>query len=118
MAEEKKSNDAYEAIELARKSGKIKKGVNEVTKVVERGIAKLVVVSEDASPKEILMHLGPLCKEKNIPYVEVPSKEDLGTAAGLMVSTSAVAIVSEGEAKDMIKELTKWKKKKKFLKRK
>ena len=97
---------AYEAIELAKKSGKIKKGANEATKVVERGVAKLVVVASDVSPKEVILHLGPLCKEKNIPFVEVPAKDDLGAAAGLRVGTSAVAVTKEGESKDLIKELS------------
>ncbi len=88
---------AYETIELAKKSGKVKKGTNEVTKVIERGTAKLVVVAKDSSPKEIIMHLKPLCEEKNISFVEVDSKEELGAAAGLQVSTSAVAVVQEGK---------------------
>ena len=108
MAEDQKNNanDAYEAVELARKSGKIKKGTNEVTKSVERGAAKLAVVAQDVSPNEVILHLQPLCKERGIPYVEVPSKDDLGSAAGLMVGTSAVAIVVEGDAKNLIKSLS------------
>jgi len=35
----------YDIVEKAAKTGKVDKGVNEVTKAVERGIAKLVVVS-------------------------------------------------------------------------
>ena len=101
------ANKAYEAVELAKKTGKIKKGGNEATKVAERGLAKLVVVAVDVSPKEVIMHLKPLCREKGIPYAEVPSREELGAAAGLQVSTSAVAIVKEGESKDLIKELSK-----------
>ena len=88
---------AYESIELAKKTGKIKKGTNEVTKAVERGVAKLVAVAKDISPQEIIMHLKPLCEEKSIPFVEVDSKEELGAAAGLQVSTSAVAVVQEGK---------------------
>lgn len=98
---------AYEAVELAKKTGKIKKGSNESTKIVERGLAKLVVVASDVSPKEVIMHLKPLCKEKEVPYVEVPSKEELGAAAGLQVPTAAVVIVKEGDAKDLIKDLSK-----------
>ena len=101
-----KIDKALEAIELAKKTGKIKKGTNEVTKVVERGLAKLVIVAKDTNPKEILMHLPILCKEKNIPFVVVPSREELGSAAGLSVPTSSVAIVKEGESKDLIKELS------------
>lgn len=108
MAEAKeKLNKAYEAIEIAKNTGKIKKGINEVTKVVERGIAKLVVIAEDVNPKEITMHMQPLCEEKKIPCVVVPSKEELGAAAGLRVATSAVAIVKEGDSKELIKELSK-----------
>ncbi len=51
------------------------------------------------------MHLAPLCKEKDIPYVEISSKDELGTAAGLERPTSAVAIIQEGEAKNLVKEI-------------
>ncbi|MEK6839545.1 MAG: 50S ribosomal protein L7Ae [Nanoarchaeota archaeon] len=107
MAEASKElmTKAYEAVELARKTGKIKKGANETTKAIERGSAKLVLVAKDVNPPEIIMHFTPLCKEKDIPIVEVPSKEELGAAAGLSVSTGAIAIITEGEAKDLIKEI-------------
>ncbi|MFH1771124.1 MAG: ribosomal L7Ae/L30e/S12e/Gadd45 family protein [archaeon] len=99
------SEQLYEAVELARKTGKIKKGSNEVTKEIERGTAKLVVVAKDTQPPEIIMHLPLLCKEKGIKYAEVDSKEQLGAAAGLPVGTAAVAITKEGEAKDILKSL-------------
>ncbi len=94
-----------EAVELARKTGKIKKGTNEATKALERGNAKLVVYAKDANPKEIVMHIPLLAKEKNIPVFEVSQKAELGAAAGLEVSTVAVAIIDAGEAKDIILEL-------------
>jgi len=51
------------------------------------------------------MHLEPLCKEKDVPYVLVENKEDLGAAAGLPVGSSAVAVVKEGDALNIIKEI-------------
>jgi len=99
------SDQIYEAIELATKTGKIRKGCNEVTKEVERGTPKLVIVAKDIQPAEITMHLPLLCKEKSIKYAEVDSKEQLGAAAGLPVGTAAIAIITEGEAKDIIKNL-------------
>ena len=96
---------AYEAIEIAKNSGKLKRGTNEVTKSVEKAVAKLVVVAKDTSPAEIIMHLGPLCKERKVPMVTVPSKVELGTAAGMPIGASAVAIVQEGEAKNLIKQI-------------
>jgi large subunit ribosomal protein L7Ae len=95
-----------EAVEIARTSGKIKKGANEATKAIEKGNAKLVVYAADVSPKEVIMHLPLLCKEKNIPCFEISKKEDLGAAAGLPVSTAAVAVVREGDAKAAIESLS------------
>ena len=97
---------AYEAIEVARTTGKIRKGTNEVTKAIERGTAKLVVVAKDVTPPEVIMHLPLLCKEKSILCIQVPSKEELGAAAGLQVSTSSVAVVEAGESANIIKELS------------
>lgn len=101
-----KPEDVLEVIETARETGKIRKGVNEATKAVERGIAKLVVVAEDVDPKEIVMHLPALCDEKKIPLHKVPSKNDLGRAAGLDVSTAAIAVVDAGEAKKKLSEMS------------
>lgn len=98
---------AYEAIEIAKNTGKIKKGVNETTKAVDRGQAKLVVIARDVNPKEILMHFPALCEEKKVPLVIVPSKNDLGAAAGIELGTTAVAVVKEGNSKDLINEIEK-----------
>ena len=104
MADEGK---ILEALEIARTTGKIRKGANEATKAIEKGIAKLVIYAEDVAPKEIIMHLPLLCKEKNIPCVAVSKKDDLGAAAGLSVSTAAVAIVKEGDAKAAIEAIAR-----------
>ncbi len=95
---------ALEIVEIAKSTGKIKKGSNEVTKALERGTAKLVVVANDVSPPEIVMHLPLLAKEKGIPCVTAGSKEELGTAAGVGVPTTAVAVIDAGDAKSMLKE--------------
>ncbi len=103
---EKDVEKVYEAIEIARTTGKIKKGANEVTKAVERGLAKLVAFAKDTNPPEITMHIPMICQEKGILCVEVPSKDELGAAAGLTVGTAAIAIVQEGESKTAIKEIS------------
>lgn len=100
----------YEIIELAKKSGKIKKGANETTKALERDKAKFIAYAADVSPKEITMHLPIMAKEKGIPCYEVPSKEELGAAAGLARGTAAIAVLQEGESKEVIKELAEDKK--------
>jgi len=106
QVEKEMLDKVFEAVEHARKSGKIKKGTNEVTKAIERGTAKLVVVAKDVSPPEIVMHIPALCKEKGIACVEAPSREELGAVAGIAVSTVSIAIVDEGDAKNIIKSIT------------
>ena len=106
MADDNIQNKVFEAIELARSTGKIKKGTNKVTKIIERGLAKLVVYAKDVEPKEIIMHIPALCKEKNVPFVEVDKKADLGTVSGMAGRTTAsVAIIQEGDSKKLIKEI-------------
>ena len=96
----------YEAIETAKTTGKIKKGTNETTKTIEKGKAKMVVIAKDVTPPEITMHIPLIAEEKNVPCFTVPSKEELGAAAGLDIPTGSVAIVQEGEAKQLVKEIT------------
>ena len=89
----------YDIVEKAAKTGKVDKGVNEVTKAVERGVAKLVVVASDIDPKELTQHLPILCKEKGIAFAEVDSREKLGISVGINRPSAAVAVIEAGEAK-------------------
>lgn len=104
---EKSADKIYEIVEVAKATGKIRKGTNEVTKTIEKGDAKFVAIAKDVNPPEINMHIPVLAKEKGVPCLEVPSKTELGSAAGINVGTGAVAVVQEGEAKDLIKDLKK-----------
>jgi large subunit ribosomal protein L7Ae len=105
-----------EMLSVAKDGGKVKKGINETTKAIERKTAQLVVVAGDVTPEEIVVHIPVLCKENGIPYVFVPTKKDLGGAVGIAVGTSAVAVENPGAAteklQDIIKKLPKNEKKK------
>lgn len=94
--------DIYQIIEKARKTGKVEKGTNEVTKAIERGTAKFVVYAADVEPKEIVQHIPLLCKEKKILCKEVDNKQKLGIAVGIPVSSSSVAVIEPGEAESDI----------------
>jgi len=99
--------DFYSIAETAKRTGKIEKGTNEVTKSIEMGTAKLVLYAGDVEPKEIVAHIPELCKEKNIPCEEVDSKQKLGIAVGIPVSTASIAIVEAGDAAEDINKLKK-----------
>lgn len=100
-------NKALEALEIARDTGKVKKGSNETTKAIERNIAQLVLIGSDVEPQEIVMHLPPLCDEKRIPYVYISKQNEIGSASGLEVGSAAAAIVKAGKAKDLVDEISK-----------
>ncbi len=97
--------DVYSIVEKAKRTGKVEKGTNEVTKAIERGTAKLVVYATDVEPKEIVQHIPLLCKEKKILCKEVDNKQKLGIAVGLSVATSSVAIIEPGDAQRDIANL-------------
>ncbi len=96
---------AYEALKYALEVRGLKRGTNETTKAVERGQAKLVYIALDVDPPEIVAHLPLLCKERKVPYIFVPSKQELGKRAGLEVSAASVAIVDPGEGSKLVEEI-------------
>ena len=85
----------------------LKKGANEATKSLNRGIAEFVVLAADAEPLEILLHLPLLCEDKNVPYVFVLSKLALGRACGVSRPVIACAVTSNeaSQLKDQIVQL-------------
>ncbi len=82
------------------RDSKIRKGMNEVTKCIERANARLVLMAEDVSPPEILFHVPLLCEEKGIPYGYLSTKKELGHAAQLGVGASAIAIEKPGSGNE------------------
>ena len=99
-------NAIYEAVRLAKQSGTVRKGTNETTKAIERGISKLVVIAEDVEPPEVVAHLPILCDERTSKYVFVPSKKDLGNALGIEVGSAAATIIDAGESQQILDQIT------------
>lgn len=100
--------EALELLRLAAKTGKVKRGTNETTKALERGIAKLAYVADNTDPVEIVLHIPLLSRDRKIPYIVVPDKKQLGEAAGLAnVSAAAVAIIDPGEASSLLESVVK-----------
>jgi large subunit ribosomal protein L7Ae len=89
--------DVYQILEKAKRTGKIEKGTNEVTKAIERGTAKLVVYAVDVEPKEIVAHLSILCKEKKIPCMEADSKQKLGIAVDFPLQHHQLQLLNLGK---------------------
>lgn len=101
------ADKAYQLLQVAKDTGKLRKGTNETTKAIERGIAKIVIIAEDVEPPQVVAHLPILCDERKIPYLYVPSKLELGKSAGLDVGSAAISVVEPGDGTQSLKELLK-----------
>lgn len=94
-------------VQQAANYKQLKKGANEATKTLNRGIAEFVVMAADTEPLEILLHLPLLAEDKNVPYVFVSSKQALGRACGVSRPVIACSVTTnEGsQLKSQIQQL-------------
>lgn len=53
-------------VQQASNYKQLKKGANEATKTLNRGISDLIIMAADTEPLEILLHLPLLCEDKVI----------------------------------------------------
>ncbi|KAJ1794754.1 RNA binding protein snu13, partial [Coemansia sp. RSA 2399] len=105
LADATLSTKILDLVQQASHYKQLKKGANEATKTLNRGISEFIIMAADCEPIEILLHLPLLCEDKNVPYVFVPSKIALGRACG--VSRSVVAAsVTTNEASDLKPQIT------------
>ena len=77
----------------ALKKQKTTQTVKEVVKALKKGEKGVCVIAGDISPIDVISHLPVFCEESAVPYVYVPSKQDLGAAAMTKRPTSCVLIV-------------------------
>ncbi|MFG1519139.1 MAG: 50S ribosomal protein L7Ae [Thermoplasmataceae archaeon] len=96
--------NVLDLVENSFRSGKIKKGTNEVIKSVERGESKLVVISEDVTPPEVVYYLPMLCDERKVPFVYVKKKTDLGARVGISTAAS-ISVVDFGKNADLYNKI-------------
>ena len=96
-----------DVVQQAANFKQLKKGANEATKTLNRGISEFIVLAADAEPLEILLHLPLLCEDKNVPYVFVPSKIALGRACGVSRPVIACSVTSNeaSQLKDQIQKI-------------
>jgi len=81
-------------VQQASNYQQLKKGANEATKTLNRGLSEFIVMAADAEPLEILLHLPLLCEDKNVPYVFVRSKQALGRACGVSRPVIAASVTT------------------------
>lgn len=67
-------------------------------------IHSLLILAADINPIDIISHLPVMAEDANIPYVFVPSKEELGHASATKRPTSCVMVCPDQKKKGKSKE--------------
>jgi len=93
LADATLTNTILDLVQQANNYKQLKKGANEATKTLNRGVSELIILAADTEPLAILLHLPLLCEDKNVPYVFVPSRQALGRACGVSRSVIACSIL-------------------------
>merc|ERR1712199_83288 len=92
LADKKLAKKLFKCIKKATKSKQVLRGVKEVVKAVRKGTKGLAVIAGNISPMDVISHLPILCEDKDVPYVYVRAKEDLGAAGLTKRPTSCMLI--------------------------
>jgi len=96
---------ALETLTIANDTGRVRKGANETTKSIESGMARLVLIASDVEPEEVVMHLPELCKEKEVAFVYIATKKEIGDACSIPVSCASVSIEKAGNASETLNDV-------------
>ncbi|KAL2919730.1 snoRNA-binding protein [Polyrhizophydium stewartii] len=97
LASKKLNKKVLKAVKKAAKAKNTKRGVKEVVKGLRKGAKGFVVIAGDISPIDVITHVPVLCEDANVPYIYVPSKEDLGGAGSTKRPTSCVMVMPKDD---------------------
>lgn len=125
LADEKLCKKVLKLSRRAAKRKQVKRGVKEVVKAIRKGSVKgICVLAGDISPIDVITHIPIVCEEAKVPYVYVPSKEELGASGLSKRPTSCMLILpqppkkaaaaaagDDDDAKDFAKEYAELEKK-------
>ncbi|KAG1327502.1 H/ACA ribonucleoprotein complex subunit 2-like protein [Cocos nucifera] len=107
LAGKKLCKRTLKLVRRASESKCLKRGVKEVVKSIRRGQKGLCIIAGNISPIDVITHVPILCEEADIPYIYVPTKEDLATAGATKRPTCCVLILTKptkGELELELKE--------------
>jgi H/ACA ribonucleoprotein complex subunit 2 len=104
LAGKKLSKKTLKLVKRAAENKCIKRGVKEVVKSIRRGQKGVCVIAGNISPIDVITHVPVLCEEADIPYVYVPSKEDLASAGATKRPTCCVLVMTKPSKGELAQE--------------
>ncbi|VTJ72109.1 Hypothetical predicted protein [Marmota monax] len=94
----------YKCIKKAVKQKQIRRRVKEVQKFINKSEKGIMVLAKDTLPIEVYCHLPVMCEDQNMSYVYIPSKTDLGAAAGSKRPTCVIMVKPHEEYQEAYDE--------------
>lgn len=98
MASKKLNKKVLKSVKKASKTKQARRGVKEVVKALRKGEKGVVIIAGDIWPMDVISHIPVLCEDSKVPYVFIPSKEDLGHAGSTKRPTSCVMVTPSTSA--------------------
>jgi len=119
LADEKLCKKVLKLSKKAAKRKQLKRGVKEVVKAIKKNTKGICILAGDISPIDVITHIPIVCEEAKIPYIFVPSKEELGASGLSKRPTSCMLVlpkppkggVDDEEAKEFAKDYCELEKK-------
>jgi len=104
LASDKMNKKLIKLIKKSMKDKLVARGVKETVKAVRKGTKGLVIIAADISPIDVLCHLPILCEDKNIAYIYVKSRAEIGEACKTKRPTSCVLVQTPTKEQAKLKE--------------
>eukprot|EP00300_Choanocystis_sp_HF-7_P033132 c45425_g1_i1.p1 GENE.c45425_g1_i1~~c45425_g1_i1.p1 ORF type:complete len:154 (-),score=41.89 c45425_g1_i1:78-539(-) len=92
LASDKLTKRCLKLVKKGAKAKLVRRGVKEVVKAIRKETKGIVLLAGNISPIDVISHLPILCEERGIPYIYVPSKEELGQSGLSKRPTSCILL--------------------------
>jgi H/ACA ribonucleoprotein complex subunit 2 len=105
LAGEKLTKKSLKLVKKSAGQKQFRRGIKECVKALRKGEKGIMIIAGNITPIDVISHMAILCEENDIPYIYVPTKEDLGTAGGSKRPTSCILAKSHEEYDELYKEV-------------
>jgi H/ACA ribonucleoprotein complex subunit 2 len=97
LASKKTTKKIHKLVKKASSAKIVRRGVKEVVKALRKGEKGFCIIAGDISPIDVITHLPIMCEDRDVPYLYVPSKHDLGAAASTKRPTSCILVTPNSQ---------------------
>ncbi|KAI3382344.1 hypothetical protein SNEBB_004054 [Seison nebaliae] len=96
LATKKLSKRLYKLITAANEEHLVTQGLRDCLKSIKKGGKGLVVLAGDVSPIDTYSHVPIYLEDRDIPYIYLPSRKDMGVAIGSK-KTSCILLIERSD---------------------